>query len=66
MKKTGGLLTGCVNTFSKTKQEASGLPKWCKTEDDKTKYIEDYYQKEGIMPIFGNLFDTNTSTVNSQ
>lgn len=46
--KTGGLFTKYVNTFLKLKQEASGWPDWCKTEPDKHKYIELYYQKEGI------------------
>jgi len=31
------------------KQEASGWPKWCKTEMDKNKYINDYYEHEGIL-----------------
>jgi hypothetical protein len=30
------------------KQEASGWPSWCKTEDDKQRYIDDYFEKEGI------------------
>ena len=46
--KTGGLFTGYVNMFLKIKQEASGFPKWCKTEDDVTKYLNDYYENEGI------------------
>jgi len=37
-----------VNTFLKIKQEASDWPKWCKTEDDRKKYINDYYDREGI------------------
>ena len=30
------------------KQEASGWPSWCNTEDDKQRYIDDYFEKEGI------------------
>ena len=45
---TGGLFTEYVNTFLKLKQEASGWPDWCKTEEDKRKYLEMYYQTEGI------------------
>lgn len=45
---TGGLFTEYVNTFLKIKQEASGWPDWCKTEDDKQSYIDMYEQKEGI------------------
>ena len=37
-----------VDMFLKKKQEASGWPKWCKTEQDKGKYIKDYLVNEGI------------------
>ena len=47
--KTGGLFTEYINTFLKIKQEASGFPKWVKTEEDKNKYIKEYYEKEGIL-----------------
>jgi hypothetical protein len=33
--KTGGLFTDYVNTFLKMKQEASGWPEWCPSENDK-------------------------------
>ena len=46
--KTGGLFTEYVNTFLKIKQENSGFPDWCKTEDDKNQYIQDYELQEGI------------------
>ncbi len=46
--KSAGMLTDYVNKFSKIKQEASGWPKWCKTDDDKRKYIRDCYNREGI------------------
>lgn len=32
----------------KIKQEASGWPKWCRSEEDKRKYIKNYYDREGI------------------
>lgn len=48
VNKEGGIFTEYVNTFLKIKQEASGWPKWCKTEDDRKKYINDYYEREGI------------------
>jgi hypothetical protein len=47
--KTGGLFTKYVDTFLKIKQEASGYPRWVKTETDKKQYIEDYYKYEGIL-----------------
>ena len=53
--KTGGLFTNYVNTFLKLKQEASGWPEWCKTEDDKRTYIDFYYQKEGIRLEYKNI-----------
>ncbi|XP_052814068.1 uncharacterized protein LOC128241135 [Mya arenaria] len=44
----GGLFAKYINTFLKFKQEASGPPDWIKTEEDVLKYINDYFQKEGI------------------
>ena len=37
-----------VETFLKIKQESSGFPDWVKNEDDKQKYINDYYNNQGI------------------
>ena len=37
-----------MKTFLRIKQEASGYPNWVQTEDDKDKYIESYFQNEGI------------------
>ena len=34
--------------FLKKKQEASGLPGWCQTDEDKEKYLQEYKDKEGI------------------
>lgn len=44
----GGLFTDYVNMFLKLKQEASGFPEECKTEEQKRKYICQYKKKEGI------------------
>ena len=30
------------------KQESSGYPDWCKTEQDKIKFKQDYFEAEGI------------------
>ena len=46
--KSGGIFTEYINTFLKLKQEASGWPEWCQTEDNRRQYINDYYEKEGI------------------
>ena len=43
-----GLFKDCVNTWLKIKQEASGWPAWCTTEEKKNQYVELYHQKEGI------------------
>lgn len=44
-----GLFTDFINKFLKIKQEASGFPSWVRTEEDKDKYIRDYFDKEGIL-----------------
>ena len=48
ISKDGGVFTGYVNTFLKIKQEASGWPEWCQSEEDKQLYIEKFYNTEGI------------------
>ena len=53
--KTGGLFTEYVNTFLKMKQEASGWPEWCDNDDNKHKYINDYYEREGIQLDYDNI-----------
>ena len=47
--KTGGLFASYINNALKEKQEASGFPPSCDTEEKKDKYIEDYYQNERIL-----------------
>ena len=53
--KTGGLFTNYVNTFLKMKQETSGWPEWCQSENDKWRYIRDYHEKEGIPLGYNNI-----------
>lgn len=48
LAKKGGAFTDYVITFLKMKQEASGLPEWCKTDEEIFNYIEEYHQREGI------------------
>jgi len=43
-----GLFKDYVNTWLKIKQESSGWPRWCRTEEQKQQYIRDYEAKEGI------------------
>ena len=47
-KGNGGLFAGYVNLFLKLKQEASGFPNECQTEEEKLDYIIKYAEKENI------------------
>ena len=47
--KDGGIFSGYVNTFLKIKQESSNYPREVVTQEQKEKYISDYFQKEGIV-----------------
>ncbi len=38
-----GLFGEYVDMFLKIKQEASGYPSWVQTDEDKEKFIEDYF-----------------------
>ena len=46
--REGGLFANYINTFLKYKQEASRSPDWVQTHEDTRKYIEEYFQKEGV------------------
>ena len=43
-----GIFAGYINTFLRIKQESSGYPDWCKTEQDTIKFKQDYFEAEGI------------------
>ena len=45
---TDGLFTDYINMFLKIKQESSGWPAWCDSEEKKQKYLDDYKLHEGI------------------
>ena len=45
---TDELFKEYVNKFLKIKQEASGYPKDCVTDEQKQQYIDEYYEHEGI------------------
>ena len=40
------------------KQEASGWPKWCVNEQTKQKYIQDYFEKEGVLLTYDHIEET--------
>jgi hypothetical protein len=37
------------------KQEASGWPEWCQSENDKWRYIRDYHEKKGIFLDYNSI-----------
>ena len=43
-----GLFADYVNTWLKLKQESTGWPGWCTTEEDKASYLQQYQAREGI------------------
>ena len=45
---TDELFKGYVDMYLKLKQEASGYPKHCVTDEQKQQYIDEYYEHEGI------------------
>jgi hypothetical protein len=44
----GGLFVQYINTFLKLKAEASGYPDWVQTPDDEDRYIQTFFESEGI------------------
>jgi len=44
-----GLFEDYVNRFLKIKQESSGWPKDCKSDEQKEEYIKTYYEREGVL-----------------
>ena len=44
----GGLFVAYIDTFLKLKAEASGYPGWVQTPDDEDRFIEEFWQSEGI------------------
>ena len=47
-KRGNHLFKKYVSKFLKIKQESSGLPSWVKNAKDKQKYIDNYYENQGI------------------
>lgn len=45
----GGIFAEYINTFLKIKTEASGYPSWCKSTEDKEKFVQLFHEKEGIL-----------------
>ncbi|XP_031338143.1 uncharacterized protein LOC116167047 [Photinus pyralis] len=46
--KTGGLFNEYINKFLGIKQQSSGWPSGCDTPEKKDKYVNDYFETEGV------------------
>ena len=46
--RSSDLFKDYIDTCLKIKQETSGWPSWCRTEEDKLQYVREYQEKEGI------------------
>ena len=44
-----------INMWLKIKQQASGWPSWCQSEDDKRKYIENYLAHEEVLLDYDSI-----------
>jgi hypothetical protein len=55
INKKGGLFTEYINQAIKEKQEASGYPAECLTDDAKENYINNYFLNEGILLDKNNI-----------
>ncbi|KAJ8951329.1 hypothetical protein NQ317_017624 [Molorchus minor] len=53
--KTGGLFTGYINKFLKTKLQASGWPENCNTLEEKHQYIADCNDQMGVQLNFDEI-----------
>ncbi|CAH0551141.1 unnamed protein product [Brassicogethes aeneus] len=56
-QKTGGLFTEMMNKFIKIKQEASGWPGNSASDKQKSKYIEEFFNREGIKLEFDAILN---------
>ena len=54
-KEKGNLFSDYVDACIKEKQEASGFPDDCTSDDQKEQYIQDYYKREGIRLDFHKI-----------
>ena len=48
-EKSSTLFKDYIDLFLKKKQEACGFPSWCETDEQKDRYISDYFKHEGIL-----------------
>lgn len=57
VSKTGGLFVEMMNKFIKLKQEASGWPAACETDETKNQYIEKFFIQEDIKLDFSAIMN---------
>ena len=55
-KKSNKLFKIYINAFLKGKQTASGFPDGCDTEEQRLKYIQDYFDNEGVLLDINEIF----------
>ena len=55
-ERVTGLFRSYKDAFLKIKQQASGWPAWCTTEELKEQYIENYQQREGIRLDYDKIY----------
>ena len=53
------LFKSYVSLFLKIKQEASDIPKWVKTDEEKQKYVDDYFNNQGVKLDIANVNGEN-------
>lgn len=53
--KTGGLFTEMMDKFIKMKQEASGFPSDCNTENEREQYVEEFLRQEHVQLEYKNI-----------
>ncbi|CAH1104349.1 unnamed protein product [Psylliodes chrysocephalus] len=52
-----GLFTEMMNCFIRLKQESSDWPKHCRTQAEKEKYIERFFERENVKLEFSQIID---------
>ncbi|KAJ8915407.1 hypothetical protein NQ315_008296 [Exocentrus adspersus] len=55
--KKGGLFTSMMNKFVAVKQQASGWPQHCRTDEEKNRYIEEFLEREDVKLEFAEIVE---------
>ncbi|XP_023312382.1 uncharacterized protein LOC111692561 [Anoplophora glabripennis] len=55
--KIGGLFTDMMNKFISVKQQASGWPAHCTTDEEKERYIEQFLEREDVRLEFAEILE---------